>query len=327
MMSADRKAKHEAGQQNAARGQRRRAHARTASDPATPPGELVHMARRHPWSHSLIAANPSAPAPLLTVLAERGDARVRLEVAGNPSTPEKTLAHLAYDEVAEVSDTAARRRAARSLPRYEEVARWSIVEQLAIVADRHADAEVLDVLSYWPRRVRVEVARNPATGATTLARLAVDTKPSVRREAASHRSTPSESVEALVRDGDRFVRRAVAARRDASERALVILAADRHPAVREAVAGNPHTPAEAVVALAKDTDLEVRRRIAARKRLPAGVQEWIAADTDAKIRATIAKNPFCTEEVLDKLCQDADPKVRQTARERGTAAVKVGVEG
>lgn len=146
------------------------------------------------------AQDPATSAEALEELGEDGNLDVKLQVALNPSTPNKTIEALAKDPTL------------RYYLIFEHDAPSPVVEAVAVdekskkpmlmAAARHHNASVaaLDALSGHPDpEVRAEVARNPRVRQEILNRLAGDESEAVahaaRETLESRRPTHAESSE------------------------------------------------------------------------------------------------------------------------------------
>lgn len=263
------------------------------------------------------------------------DPDMRLVVAADERTDEKTLARLARSTDDDV------RREVASNPRTSN----TVLEQLA--RDPEPD-------------VRTSVAANPGTPAAVLHRLAQDEEPQVRAGAAGSPHLPQSIFEALLSDTADSVRaaatqnpaapeelvreaeaalasswqrsaptRAVLAQMVANRKAEVRMGVAFNPAadadllrmlggerrsvqVRRAVAANPNTPAEVLRALASDDDDQVRHAVAFNGATPPDLLGDLAGRS-IDLAILVAMNPGVPQEVLDALAQDGSPLVRFVA--------------
>jgi hypothetical protein len=193
--------------------------------------------------------------------------------------------------------------------------------------------EELAPLAGWEPRVRLLVARHPATPASVLQVLASDDLSEIlyavgynqhaddevyatlsRREqavargvAAAARRCPRAVLERLSRDPNRAVQM-VALGNPNLPPALERL--DDDVALRRLFAGHPLAPAEVVDALVDDRDRDVRIALASNRAVRASVLADLATDPVWEVRAAIAQNAAATEEIWHALAQDSESKVR-----------------
>jgi len=101
---------------------------------------------------------------------------------------------------------------------------------------------------------RVKLAKDPNTSQETLAILATDEHPWVRRWVAQHPNTSQESLDVLATDKDSWVRRWVAQHPNISQESLAVLATDEDPIVRYWVARHPNYKKETLELNTKQYD-------------------------------------------------------------------------
>jgi hypothetical protein len=179
------------------------------------------------------ASAPEASPGELRALAARPDVRkdpvVLAALAAHPGTPPDVLSELAGSDAPELA----------RVPRP-----W-----LSKLLLRPAGE---------PESVLSLLARNPATPAAALARLALQSEPSVRAAVALRQDAPAEALARLARDPEPAVRLTVAANLRTAPSVLEALARDPDTDTRIFVAANPNTPLSALELLAHDPDEKVR---------------------------------------------------------------------
>jgi hypothetical protein len=267
--------------------------------------------------------------------SRKRDPDMRLAVAGDERSGEKTLARLSRSTDDEV------RRKVASNRRTSDV----VMEQLA------GDPEP---------GVRASVAANLRTRAAALGRLSHDQEPQVRAGAAGNRNLPQNFLEAMLMDPvdivgaaalknpaapeqlvreaeaelelsgqltgpDRAVLEQMVADKSAKVRMEVafspaagadllrMLGGERRSAqVRRAVAANPNTPAAVLRSLAGDNDAQVRQAVAFNGATPRDLLVELAGRS-VDLAIVVAMNPDVPRDVLGALGQDSNPLVRFVA--------------
>ncbi|MDQ1053077.1 hypothetical protein QE394_001005 [Arthrobacter sp. SORGH_AS 212] len=268
--------------------------------------------------------------------SRRRDPDMRLMVAGDERTGEKTLARLARSTDEDV------RREVASNPSTSGV----VLEQLtgdaepgvraSVAANPGAPAAVLYRVAHDDEpQVRAGAAGNPFLPQSLLENLLSDTADSVRTAAmrnpavpeehvreveaelvfAQQRSRPDRAVlEQMVEDKRAEVRMDVAFSPVADADLLRMLGGERRSTqVRRAVAANPNTPAEVLRALAGDEDRQVRQAVTFNSATP---QDLLVetAGRSIDLAILVAMNPDVPQGVLDALAQDRSPLVRFVAK-------------
>jgi hypothetical protein len=154
-----------------------------------------------------------------------------------------------------------------------------------IEARESTDPARLDVLAHRKSSfVQSTVAKNPHTGAATLARLAEGDNQWARRAVAKHAHTLVET--------------------------LTLLAGDPVSEVRVNVAYNPRTPADALALLSHDLDANVRAGAGWNKNTPSEALDRLTRDPAEHVRARVAKNRNTPDASLLPLVNDPSANVR-----------------
>lgn len=160
-------------------------------------------------------------------------------------------------------------------------------------------------------QVRASVARNGATPASVVEKLARDSDVKVRM--ASLATVPQALRDELASDPDSRVRGEAARYANASANALNQLSQDSSPEVRKIAASNKNLPSESFVRLSKDTEPDIVREVATNPNAPVAVLAKLAKSTDRYTRMNVAKNRSTPKETLEFLAKARDREVRFTA--------------
>ncbi len=165
--------------------------AAAASNPSLPAEgaeQLAHDPVPHVRSH--LASNPKATGDLLDQLAQDHDSSVRAAVAFRENISTETLLTLARDPDGMVCEAVAQNSACPPEVLSELV---SIVPGSVLANPNAAPSLLVAGSSVNVSRLREAVARNPATPAKGLRKLARDTDPDVLRAVAEHPGTSSST--------------------------------------------------------------------------------------------------------------------------------------
>jgi hypothetical protein len=221
---------------------------------AQPPVDAEALARHPAYEVRIaLAANRTAPAAALALLADAPEPSIWSYLAENPAAPAAVIEHVVT-------------RLCQAFDAAPDDPRPLVFLELALRRD-DAPAELVARVVTWTglrageNRALAIVLRGaalaPGAPAALLGDLAANPWPEVRHGIARNPITSAELLEALAGDADPFVRAGVAIRRDARPELLAGLAGDLHPAVRHNVARNPSTPISTLrrMACADDPDL------------------------------------------------------------------------
>lgn len=175
-----------------------------ASNPGTRPSTLNQMSKSDGFTMAQVAKNPSAPADTVARLfsdTSTGN-QTRALAASNPSIPKPLLDDAVRDEDSWVRQHAAKNPALSS----SQIAQLASDKDRKVrraLAENKRTTEQLEILSNDNDDfIRSSVARNPATNAELLTRLADDTFHAVRNAVAEHPNTPRNVLEMIAaRDG------------------------------------------------------------------------------------------------------------------------------
>ena len=156
-------------------------------------------------------------------------------------------------------------------------------------------------------------ARNPATPAAVLARLASDRNYQVRLAVAANPNTSQATRAHLAADSRSDVRCEIAGNRSCSPALFAQIASDPDWEVLVALAVNPNCGSVALKRLALSSFKGARSRAAAHPDCPAQVLAELANDSDSDIRVAVAGNSACPETTLKRLELDPFSYVRAAA--------------
>ena len=257
---------------------------------------------------ALVASHPSTPFTVLRELMTTKTTDVLVALMGNPELPADDLAEL--------------------LPRLRRIRSSEHRERLA--ASGNVPAAVAEALvGDRDLGVRTALARNEATSAEALERLAQDPEPSVRLTVLVNPSTPAELAASIaepglascVDEGLLDVLRAVDRRDDLVLSAgLVEGALDRlsksrvrDPDMRTIAAGDDRTGPTTLKRLARSADEDVRCLVAGNAHTPYEALEALSEDPDSSVRAAAAGNEALDLDLLLTLVHDDEPDVRSSA--------------
>ena len=164
-------------------------------------------------------------------------------------------------------------------------------------------------------------ARNPATPAAVLARLASDRNYQVRLAVAANPNTSQTTRAHLSADSRHDVRCEIAGNRSCSPTLFAQIASDPYWEVLVALAVNPNCGSVALKRLALRSFKGARSGAAAHPDCPAQVLAELANDTDSDVRVVVAGNSACPETTLKRLERDPFDYVRAAAAETLRAAL------
>lgn len=297
-----------------------------------------------------VASNVSAPAWLLTLLADDSETLVRVAVAGNEAAPTKVLERLSSDTDELVRRSAAGNPAASAISFARLVFEEHLQMPTATTEDRVA--ELIPAINRKDN-VRLAISGNPAAPATVLDRLSQDANRIVRLSVAGNPAAPATVLDRLSGDANSFVRQAVAGNPAAAAATLERLAGDVDTRVRVGVAGNPMAPVDVLKRLSGDInrftrqyvvgdlgaamaaamaerrdfsdniDELVRIAIAANQAAPVDFLEPLSDDADLLVRLAVAANRAAPATLLERLSQDIDEAIRWTVADNPAAPVAV----
>ena len=165
-----------------------------------------------------------------------------------------------------------------------------------------------------------KAARNPATPAAVLARLASDRNYQVRLAVAANPNTSQTTRAHLAADSRSDVRREIAGNRSCSPALCAQIASDHYWEVLVALAVNPNCGSVALKRLALSSFKSARSGAATHPDCPAQVLAELANDSDSDIRVAVAGNSACPETTLKRLERDPFSYVRAAAAETLRAA-------
>ncbi|MEI7607140.1 MAG: hypothetical protein WCJ64_07130, partial [Rhodospirillaceae bacterium] len=195
--------------------------------------------------------------------------------------------------------------------------------RVVIARNIHAPPDVLDILAFGEAMIlRKAVADNPNAGPKTLARLAVDPVPGVRRRARANPGMPKGVPEEEVSNGGGWEEswsdpypdpalwgQALLSWLPENKGCLGELARSPHFVVRETALRNPMTPVERLIEAVADRDPAIRAAVAANPAAPLDVQRRLAGDTVWYVRWELARNEKAAAFVLLTLIETGDWKI------------------
>lgn len=138
------------------------------------------------------------------------------------------------------------------------------------------------------QEVRLAVARNPSTPASTLVTLVGNW--AGRLAVAFNPCTPAELLKGLAFDGDLDVRQALAANPNTPAEVLALLVHDPEPGVRRKVALNPSTPPHLLWRLAQSKESPLHLALLRNPNTPGEALEAIACD-DPSLEERLRRHP------------------------------------
>ena len=233
-----------------------------AGDPNCPPAILQNFFTDNANVRGSLAQNPCLTADQFLQLfkdddfADYSGQAVRVNLAGNSSTPVHLLEALAADYTLDAND----------FPWYDLASNPSCPEHLlrefantdgpTIVLSRVSGAvgnvscpkDLLAALStHRFKEIRTAVAINPSTPREILKNLATDEETCVRESVALNGNSPTSILEQLSRDRHKDVRWSVAKNKMTPPETLIRLSKSKY--LNGAVASNPSTPQETIMRL------------------------------------------------------------------------------
>ena len=306
---------------------------------------------------SAVAARPALSIDVLLALADIDDDELRLALFRRPDLPDFVATRLftTHPELAQKARLAS--HSPDSLPRADiaEIVRvapwlvpalteagslpagvivafadstdWRHREQAAQVAGV-GDEEVLRSLFNDPDHdVRQAVARNAASPADVVARLATDVSSLVRRAALERPELRVEDVVALVGDDDANVRadalghihcppdlarqqKALDEGRRVRVEVLRVAMSGALPR-RVSVAKHPQVTTKQLAVLATDQAWQVREAVASNAQASVDLLVSLADDDDRDVRRAVAAHPRTPEDILHRLFGDPSDMVRK----------------
>jgi hypothetical protein len=176
--------------------------------------------------------------------------------------------------------------------------------------DSATSAEELARLATHPDSfVRRGVVGNKNIHPYTLGRLSEDPNSVVRATVAKNEATPRKTLIELSYDEDTYVLFSLARNGKCPPEALSSLAVHEDRKVRAFVASNPNTPEHLLKTLAADHDPRVQIDVARNPRLPVPLLEKFAQSNDDTLRACVAGNPSTPVSLLDKFLKAGDAPI------------------
>lgn len=179
------------------------------------------------------------------------------------------------------------------------------------------DPDMLDSLSNIDdKSIKKEVALNPYTSKTTLARLAKDDNPKICALVATHPTTAPAVLSALAKKDVWMVQLAVAKNPNTPPHALSILSKNIDVRIRSAVAKNPSAYSETLIYLLEESikkdDKDVLVSLATNINAPFRVFAELHDNKYNTVRRAIASNPKLPSRFIKRLSQDSDVLVKKS---------------
>ena len=165
---------------------------------------------------------------------------------------------------------------------------------------KHLQGVARPVLTPGSRQARLDAARDPATPAGVVARLAADPDPGIRRAGADHLNCPPGRLACLA--------------------AAVTGPLGAHD-MRAAVAANVNCPSRVLVSL-HGAPAAIRGEVASNPNCPPSVLAGLAADRTETVSDAALRNPGCAAELLERLARLGQRLLRES--ERGSAGDRRG---
>ncbi len=261
-------------------------HIRTCAvtNPNIPIEILQQMIREQSFALD-VAYHSDIPISILQVLATNTDARVRTNVAKNPSTSVETLCFM-----------------------YEKESDLGVIGTIAL--NPNTPIEILEKIFVNHVNLHPELAQNPSASSELLIKLAQGKGLHIRNLVSLHPATPAEVLFHIVSRTNSIGRAYIAQNPKAPIQLLSQLAEDESYGVRAAVAQNPNTTTQSLSQLAEDEHEKVRQYVAKNMLTPISTLEKLATDSIVEIRQAVAKNPSTPTALLAILAQDAKVEVR-----------------
>jgi len=269
-----------------------------AANPSAPAEVLTRLSKSGKWTwENSVASNPSVPATVLAALSRAESVWVRRAVAENPRTESEVLAGLALDE-----DKGVRRLVAS-----HSNTTLAVIELLAAASD---DCNLL----------RAQLAKNPNTPAHLLRGWAQDWCTSVLENMASNPSAPADLLESLSEREDREIRSRVARNPSAPDHMRRKLEPDDDgsppradtsavlTSERSSPRWEPFDESAELVELAASSDMASRRQAVRHRRASPMTLAVLAWDEETGVREAVAAHSS-TPEVILKLLRDQGNRV------------------
>lgn len=252
----------------------------------------------------LMAANPSADAPLLRALWETsaGDVYLMGEIAANSACPWGL-----HDVALRHSSSIVRRKLAGN----PNIRTADLVVMLGDAAGnvraeaaRHAPLEDIASDDESARAVRRTKAQRHDLPTALIEKLAKDEDAWVRRWLARNPCLSADILSDLAEDQDHEVRRGVARNPSCPKTLLLRAAVDPHPWVRAGVTFRPDIDGEIISLFANEDNIDVLSGLGRNGTTPPAWLEKIAASENADLRRSVILNPRAPRDLLRRLAED-----------------------
>lgn len=199
---------------------------------------LANVKGQSVWVRRALARRSDLSPTDLEVLARDPDTRVRKNVAGNTSTPERILTILATDPEPSIRSSVAS-NPATPVETLAMLAQGPRAPIGGLAGNPNTPSTVLPLLlGYAPTTVRATIAGRRDLPQDLASQLSIDAN-SVRSSLARSESCPHDVLGNLAKDASDMVRSGVAANPSTPDATLLELALDPVEYVREAVMANP----------------------------------------------------------------------------------------
>lgn len=262
-----------------------------------------------------IAANSACPWGLHDVALRHSSSIVRRKLAGNPNIRTADLVVLLGDRAGEVRAEAARHAPLDDAAGGEDEPARAVRR---IKARRHdLPAALIEKLAKdddaWVRRW---LARNPCVSADLLSDLAEDQDHEVRRGVARNPSCPKTLLLRAAVDSHPWVRAGVTFRPDIDGEIISLFANEDNIDVLSGLGRNGATPPAWLAKIAASENADLRRSVILNPRAPRDLLRRLAEDPYAFNRVSLLKNPALPAGTALELLSDPEPQVRFMAAMR-----------
>lgn len=199
---------------------------------------------------------------------------------------------------------------------------------LSIIKRENVSERVLSLLvEYSAIAVRLSLAKNPATSANILAKLAIvrEANPNFQQEIylklAKNPNTPIQVIWGLLKKCDRKIKQMISQRADLPISIIVELAGDFQMHATNSLAENLAIGADVLMELANHPELRVRQMVVRHPNVPQSLLD--KAVTIGELRQYVAENPSTPADLLVELVEDGEEEVLKAIATNPSATASV----